>query len=166
MLASPILEHPFNPSPLLSKAVSNVIASLIYARRFEYEDPFFNRMLKTLKESLGEDTGFVGEVCGSGQWAWPLLCYKFYQSKYEFRVGGPGVMAKCREKGLGVDKPQISGGEEQTKVNGSRKGVSLQGNHTSLLYLKGRVFLFFTLSYRRACRLELGKKQVMGRDRF
>nr|Q8CIM7.1 RecName: Full=Cytochrome P450 2D26; AltName: Full=CYPIID26 [Mus musculus]AAH23241.1 Cytochrome P450, family 2, subfamily d, polypeptide 26 [Mus musculus] len=55
-------EHPFNPSPLLSKAVSNVIASLIYARRFEYEDPFFNRMLKTLKESLGEDTGFVGEV--------------------------------------------------------------------------------------------------------
>ena len=37
-------------------------------------------------------------------------------------------MAKCREKGLGVDKPQISGGEEQTKVNGSRKGVSLQGN--------------------------------------
>ncbi|XP_021039115.1 cytochrome P450 2D26 [Mus caroli] len=55
-------EHPFDPSPLLSKAVSNVIASLVYARRFEYEDPFFNRMLKTLKESLGEDTGFVGEV--------------------------------------------------------------------------------------------------------
>ncbi|XP_021072519.1 cytochrome P450 2D26 [Mus pahari] len=55
-------KHPFDPSPLLSKAVSNVIASLVYARRFEYEDPFFNRMLKTLKESFGEDTGFVAEV--------------------------------------------------------------------------------------------------------
>ncbi|XP_031214087.1 cytochrome P450 2D26 isoform X2 [Mastomys coucha] len=55
-------EHPFNPSLLLSKAVSNVIASLVYSRRFKYEDPFFNRMLKTLKESFGEDTGFIAEV--------------------------------------------------------------------------------------------------------
>ncbi|XP_060244959.1 cytochrome P450 2D26 isoform X2 [Meriones unguiculatus] len=55
-------EHPFNPSTLLSKAVSNVIASLVYARRYDYEDPFFNWMLKTLKESFGEDTGFIGEV--------------------------------------------------------------------------------------------------------
>nr|XP_034372132.1 cytochrome P450 2D26 isoform X3 [Arvicanthis niloticus] len=55
-------EHPLDPSLHLSKAVSNVIASLVYARRFEYADPFFNRMLKTLKESFGEDTGFIGEV--------------------------------------------------------------------------------------------------------
>ncbi|XP_032746786.1 cytochrome P450 2D26-like [Rattus rattus] len=55
-------EHPFNPSILLDKAVSNVIASLVYARRFEYEDPFFNRMLKTLKESFGEDTSFMAEL--------------------------------------------------------------------------------------------------------
>lgn len=55
-------EHPFNPSTLLDKAVSNVIASLVYAHRFEYEDPFFNRMLKTLKESFGEDTTFMAEL--------------------------------------------------------------------------------------------------------
>ncbi|XP_028640235.1 cytochrome P450 2D26-like [Grammomys surdaster] len=55
-------EHPLDPSPHLNKAVSNVIASLIYARRFEYADPFFNRMLKTLKESFGEDTGFLAEI--------------------------------------------------------------------------------------------------------
>ena len=73
LLASLFLEHPFNPSHHLSKAVGNVIASLVYARRFEYEDPFFNKMLKTLKESFGEDTGFTAEVCGSEQWAWSLL---------------------------------------------------------------------------------------------
>nr|XP_048300988.1 cytochrome P450 2D20-like [Myodes glareolus] len=54
--------QPFNPITLLSKGVCNVISSLIYAQRFEYEDPFFSRLQKTLKESLGEDTGFIAEV--------------------------------------------------------------------------------------------------------
>lgn len=96
LLASLFLEHPLDPSPHLSKAVSNVIASLVYARRFEYADPFFNRMLKTLKESFGEDTGLMAEVCGSDQWAWPRLCYKSYRRKYEFRVvrSGCGVIVK------------------------------------------------------------------------
>ncbi|XP_060244954.1 cytochrome P450 2D26-like [Meriones unguiculatus] len=62
-------EHPFNPSTLLSKGVSNVIASLVYARRYDYEDPFFNWMLKTLKESFGEDTGFIAEALN----AFPLF---------------------------------------------------------------------------------------------
>ncbi|XP_075816228.1 cytochrome P450 2D20-like [Microtus pennsylvanicus] len=52
----------FNPTTLLNKGTCNVISSLIYAQRFEYEDPFFSRLLKTLQESLGEDTGFIGEV--------------------------------------------------------------------------------------------------------
>ncbi|XP_051016037.1 cytochrome P450 2D26 [Acomys russatus] len=64
-------ERPFEPSPLLSKAVANVIASLVYAQRFDYEDPFFNWMLKTLKESFGEDTGFVAEVLN----ALPILLH-------------------------------------------------------------------------------------------
>ncbi|XP_036064287.1 cytochrome P450 2D20-like [Onychomys torridus] len=54
--------HPFNPTNLLKKGVCNVISSLIYAHRFEYEDPFLNRLLKTLQESLGEDSGFIAEV--------------------------------------------------------------------------------------------------------
>ncbi|XP_015854270.3 cytochrome P450 2D20 [Peromyscus maniculatus bairdii] len=54
--------HPFNPINLLKKGVCNVISSLIYAHRFEYEDPFLNQLLKTLQESLGEDSGFIAEV--------------------------------------------------------------------------------------------------------
>ncbi|CAO2601475.1 Cytochrome P450 2D26 [Lemmus lemmus] len=54
--------QPFNPTTLLNKGVCNVISSLIYAQRFEYEDPFLNRLIKTLQESFGEDTGFVSEV--------------------------------------------------------------------------------------------------------
>ncbi|XP_035315954.1 cytochrome P450 2D27 isoform X2 [Cricetulus griseus] len=54
--------HPFNPITLLNKGVCNVISSLIYAHRFDYGDPFFNRLLKMLQESFGEDTGFIAEV--------------------------------------------------------------------------------------------------------
>nr|XP_048300986.1 cytochrome P450 2D20-like isoform X1 [Myodes glareolus] len=54
--------QPFNPTTLLNKGTCNVISSLIYAQRFEYEDPFFSRLLKTLQESFGEDTGFIAEL--------------------------------------------------------------------------------------------------------
>nr|XP_048300990.1 cytochrome P450 2D27-like isoform X2 [Myodes glareolus] len=54
--------QPFNPTTLLNKGACNVISSLIYAQRFEYEDPFLNRLLQTLQESFGEDTGFIAEV--------------------------------------------------------------------------------------------------------
>ncbi|XP_055455177.1 cytochrome P450 2D9-like, partial [Psammomys obesus] len=52
---------PFNPKTLLNKSVCNVIASLIFARRFEYGDPFLTRMLKLLEECLREVSGFIPE---------------------------------------------------------------------------------------------------------
>ncbi|KAM5288555.1 cytochrome P450 2D17-like isoform 1-T1 [Ctenodactylus gundi] len=54
--------HPFSPSALLNKAVCNVIASLIYARRFEYDDALLARMLDLLEDAMKEETGFVPEV--------------------------------------------------------------------------------------------------------
>ena len=36
--------QPINPNTMLNNAVCNVIASLIFARRFEYEDPYLIRM--------------------------------------------------------------------------------------------------------------------------
>ena len=62
LFASLLLGQPFNPTTLLNKGACNVISSLIYAQRFEYEDPFLNRLLQTLQESFGEDTGFIAEV--------------------------------------------------------------------------------------------------------
>ncbi|XP_059104068.1 cytochrome P450 2D3-like isoform X3 [Peromyscus eremicus] len=53
---------PLNPSHLLNKAVCNVITSLIYARRFEYGDPQFTKLLKMLDENMGENTGLFPEV--------------------------------------------------------------------------------------------------------
>ncbi|KAM5289160.1 uncharacterized protein ACOB6Z_001517 [Ctenodactylus gundi] len=54
--------HPFSPNILLKKAVCNAIASLIYARRFEYNDPLLIRILDLLEEDLKDESGFVFEL--------------------------------------------------------------------------------------------------------
>ncbi|GAB1299656.1 Cytochrome P450 [Apodemus speciosus] len=51
-----------NTDTMLDKAVCNVIASVIFARRFEYEDPYLIRMLKVLEETRTEFSGFIPEV--------------------------------------------------------------------------------------------------------
>nr|AAC52246.1 P45016a-ms2 [Mus spretus] len=51
-----------NPNTMLNNAVCNVIASLIFARRLEYEDPYLIRMLKVLKECFTEISGFIPGV--------------------------------------------------------------------------------------------------------
>ncbi|EGW14815.1 Cytochrome P450 2D10 [Cricetulus griseus] len=47
---------------MLDKAMCNVIASLIFARRFEYEDPYLTEILKIAEELLEELSGFIPEV--------------------------------------------------------------------------------------------------------
>lgn len=59
---------------MLNKALCNVIASLIFARRFEYEDPNLIRMMTLVEDSLTEVSGFIPEVGGSGQPTEPLVC--------------------------------------------------------------------------------------------
>nr|XP_001502906.2 cytochrome P450 2D14 [Equus caballus] len=54
--------RPFSPDALLNKAVSNVIASLTFGRRFDYNDPRFLRLLDLTEDLLKEETGFAPEV--------------------------------------------------------------------------------------------------------
>ncbi|XP_011834132.1 PREDICTED: cytochrome P450 2D17 isoform X2 [Mandrillus leucophaeus] len=61
--------RPFSPNSLLDKAVSNVIASLTYGRRFEYDDPRFLRLFDLTYEALKEESGLLREVLN----AVPLL---------------------------------------------------------------------------------------------
>uniref|UniRef100_A0A3Q2H0A4 Cytochrome P450 n=1 Tax=Equus caballus TaxID=9796 RepID=A0A3Q2H0A4_HORSE len=55
--------RPFSPNALLNKAVSNVIASLTFGRRFEYNnDPCFLKILDLMEGFLKEASGFVPQV--------------------------------------------------------------------------------------------------------
>ncbi|KAM4838894.1 cytochrome P450 2D17-like isoform 3-T3 [Urocitellus parryii] len=53
---------PFSPMSLLKRAVCNVISSLIYARRFEYDDQRLAKMLDLLEDTLKEDSGLLPMV--------------------------------------------------------------------------------------------------------
>ncbi|XP_062058742.1 cytochrome P450 2D17-like [Lepus europaeus] len=53
---------PFSPSVLLNKAVGNVITSLTFGRRFEYDDPRFLRLLHLTETVLEADSGTVPSV--------------------------------------------------------------------------------------------------------
>ncbi|XP_004845535.2 cytochrome P450 2D17-like isoform X1 [Heterocephalus glaber] len=57
--------HPFRPNALLNKATCNVMASLVYGRRFEYDDPHLGRLLELLEEMLKEESGIVPKVLNS-----------------------------------------------------------------------------------------------------
>uniref|UniRef100_A0A667FQH0 Cytochrome P450 family 2 subfamily D member 6 n=1 Tax=Lynx canadensis TaxID=61383 RepID=A0A667FQH0_LYNCA len=71
----PIYEHlgfgprsqgrPFSPRALLNKAVSNVISSLTYGRRFEYDDPRLHKLIDGALKGLQEDSGFAREALNS-----------------------------------------------------------------------------------------------------
>ncbi|XP_021114517.1 cytochrome P450 2D16-like isoform X2 [Heterocephalus glaber] len=57
--------HPFRPNALLNKATCNVMASLVYGRRFEYDDPHLGRLLELLEEMLKEESGIVPKAKGN-----------------------------------------------------------------------------------------------------
>lgn len=54
--------RPFSPKVLLNKAVSNVITSLVYGRRFEYDDPQLLKLLDCLEDALKEEEGVLRQV--------------------------------------------------------------------------------------------------------
>lgn len=67
-LHRPLPGRPFCPSALLNKAVSNVITSLVFGRRFEYDDPRFLKLLDLIQEGLKEESGLLREVrCRGGR---------------------------------------------------------------------------------------------------
>uniref|UniRef100_A0A673VA69 Cytochrome P450 n=1 Tax=Suricata suricatta TaxID=37032 RepID=A0A673VA69_SURSU len=57
--------RPFSPSDLLNKAVSNVIASLTFGRRFEYDDSRLRQLIDAVQQGLEEDSGFLREALNS-----------------------------------------------------------------------------------------------------
>ena len=60
----PLPERPFSPVDLLNKAVSNVIASLTFGCRFEYNDPRIVKLLDVMEDGLKEEMKIMRQVRG------------------------------------------------------------------------------------------------------
>ena len=61
-LHRPLPERPFSPKDLLNKAVSNVIATLTFGCRFQYNDPRIIKLLDMVEDTVKEESGLVRQV--------------------------------------------------------------------------------------------------------
>ncbi|XP_043346810.1 cytochrome P450 2D15-like isoform X2 [Dermochelys coriacea] len=55
-------DRPFDPHFLINNAVSNVICSLIYGERFDYDNKKFQRLLHLVEQALKEEGGFLPQL--------------------------------------------------------------------------------------------------------
>ncbi|KAM4695588.1 cytochrome P450 2G1-like [Rhinophrynus dorsalis] len=55
-------ERPFNPATIISKAVSNVISSIVFGKRFDYSDKRFHRMLDIFYETFELMSSIWGQI--------------------------------------------------------------------------------------------------------
>ncbi|KAG8517907.1 LOW QUALITY PROTEIN: Cytochrome P450 2D14, partial [Galemys pyrenaicus] len=118
--------RPFSPKSLLDKAVTNVIASLIFARRFEYDDSRLAKLLGQMEKALQEDSGFLREVReaepvlgGATPEENPLSQRGFLPSKGQ----GPACRSQPRIQSLGLCSWQLRArGEGQEGKEGDRLG--------------------------------------------
>ncbi|XP_078524959.1 cytochrome P450 2D6-like [Lissotriton helveticus] len=52
----------FDPRFAINNAVSNIICSIVFGRRFEYDDSFFRNLIRLVSENLKETSGVWAEI--------------------------------------------------------------------------------------------------------
>lgn len=53
---------PFDPRSVLNNAVSNIICSIVFGKRFEYDDPFFRNIIGLVNENLTAAAGVWAQI--------------------------------------------------------------------------------------------------------
>nr|XP_003470576.1 cytochrome P450 2D16-like [Cavia porcellus] len=174
--------RPFYPYGLLSKAVCNVIASLIYARHFEYDDPNFVRLLKFLEDFMVDDSAFMLQVLNSMPLLLriPWVAAKVLPAQRSFMVLNDELLAE-HNTGWDPDQPprdltdafltevlKAKGNSESTFNDQNLRLVVLE------LFTAGMVTTSVTLSWALLfmilypdvqCRVQKEIDEVIGQDR-
>lgn len=97
----------------MDKAVSNVISSLTFGRRFEYDDPRFLKLLDRLQAGVEEDQGFLHEVRAGGA---KEPCRVGRSARPEVAPGGGAGQRGLGEKAFQDGRP--GGGEMPIEEDG------------------------------------------------
>ncbi|XP_065494499.1 cytochrome P450 2H1-like isoform X1 [Caloenas nicobarica] len=81
--------HPFNPASFLVHAVSNIICSIIFGDRFDYEDKKFLTLIDLLNENNELQCTVEAQVC---------TLYNFFPTLMEYLPGNHQKLTKNSEK--------------------------------------------------------------------
>uniref|UniRef100_A0A8C8VES7 Uncharacterized protein n=1 Tax=Pelusios castaneus TaxID=367368 RepID=A0A8C8VES7_9SAUR len=75
--------HPFDPHFLINNAVSNVICSLVYGERFDYDNKKFQMLLRLHEKALNEESGLLPQLLTAVPWLLriPGLPQRVFQSQ-------------------------------------------------------------------------------------
>ncbi|KAM4721722.1 cytochrome P450 2D6-like [Rhinophrynus dorsalis] len=60
--------HPFNPHLIVNTSVSNIVCSIIFGDRFEYNDHKFQKLLNLFEAGMKAQTGIVAQVINAIPW--------------------------------------------------------------------------------------------------
>ncbi|XP_009320661.1 PREDICTED: cytochrome P450 2H1-like isoform X1 [Pygoscelis adeliae] len=82
-------ERPFNPGNFLAHAVSNIICSIIFGDRFDYEDKKFRTLIELINENNKLQSSIQTQVC---------TLYNFFPAVMDFLPGPHKKMIKNTEK--------------------------------------------------------------------
>ncbi|KAJ6656330.1 hypothetical protein lerEdw1_003833 [Lerista edwardsae] len=91
--------HPFNPRRFINNAVSNVICSLTFGKRFDYKDQKFEKLLLVLGEGLKEEAGFLPQLLQVVPllMSIPGLAEKVFQHQKDFLAYIEELLSEHRE---------------------------------------------------------------------
>uniref|UniRef100_A0A8C3HIA9 unspecific monooxygenase n=1 Tax=Chrysemys picta bellii TaxID=8478 RepID=A0A8C3HIA9_CHRPI len=81
-------ERPFDPTIPLTHAVSNIICSIVFGDRFEYEDQKFLTLIKLTEENNEVFRSLLGQVCS---------LYNFFPTLMDYIPGPHQVLVKNSE---------------------------------------------------------------------
>ncbi|XP_072276316.1 cytochrome P450 2D15-like [Pyxicephalus adspersus] len=79
---------PFDPCYLINNAVSNVICSIAFGDRFDYDDAKFLKLLHLFDESLRAGSGFLAQVLNEVPWLMniPGIVDRVFQAQYDLQA--------------------------------------------------------------------------------
>ncbi|XP_075430111.1 cytochrome P450 2D17-like isoform X2 [Ascaphus truei] len=60
--------HPFDPRFIINNAVSNMICSIAFGDRFDYDDVKFQRLLRLFEETFKAESGLLAQILNEVPW--------------------------------------------------------------------------------------------------
>ncbi|XP_016069983.1 PREDICTED: cytochrome P450 2U1, partial [Miniopterus natalensis] len=137
-------ENPFNPFPIISNAVSNIICSMCFGQRFDYTNSEFKKMLNFMSRALELSLNTQLQLVNICSWLYylPFGPFKELRQIENSIISFLRKMIKDHQKSLDAENPQDFIDMYLLHVEEERKNNSNSSfDEDYLLYIIGDLFI-------------------------